>query len=252
MMRIAIFALTLATPLMLFGALPACEDDTKSSGPTFDGSTGTFDSGPGTSPDSSTGTDTGGGTPGVCTEANYVNGTVANPPNGRMSHHIQNLIDAIIVTSTGTISCEAKFNASGGAMVGGVMSGEYDIQCNDTKDAEYYGFHIHGLGKLGAAGTQYTIGNAAAVGGALNDQVDLTWESGSRCGAKATTLREWAGGPSIPGRGIFVVDEISGSAVKFHISPTDMKVSPKNVAGKGTFTLDVKVIDAAPLTIVGL
>lgn len=181
-----------------------------------------------------------------------MNGTVADPPNGRMNHHIENLIDAIPVVVTGTIPCEAKFNASGGVMVGGVMSGAYDVQCNGTKEAEYYGLHIHGLGKLGAAGTEYTIGKAAAAGGALNNQVDLTWESGSRCGAKAATLREWAGGPSIAGRGVFVVDEVTGSNVKFHISPTDMKVSPNNVAGKGTFTLDVKVIDAVPLTIVGL
>lgn len=54
------------------------------------------------------------------------------------------------------------------------MSGEYDLRCNGTQDAEYFGFRIHGLGKLGPAGTVYTIGKAAAAGGALNSQVDPT------------------------------------------------------------------------------
>ncbi len=250
--RARLLALSLPAGIALLAALAACEADTTSASGPFDGSTGTFDGGASaeTSTEASTATDSG-GTPGVCTEPGYVNGKIADPPNGQMNTHIQNLIDAVIVVSTGTIPCEAKFNAAGGVLVGAAMSGEYDVQCNGTQDAEYYGIHIHGLGKLGAPGTEYTIGKAGAVGGALNDQVDLTFESGSRCGAKAATLREWEGAPSIPGRGVFVVDEVNGSNVKFHISPTDMKVSAKNVAGKGTFTLDVKVIDAVPLTIVG-
>jgi hypothetical protein len=248
-------ALALALPIttVLVLGVAACEDSAApgssgSSGQSLDGSTSSFEGG--AKPEASTTNDS--GQLAECTEANYVNGVIADPPNGTISHDADNIIDARVVVAGGTVPCEAKFDPNGGVQLGASMSGAWDIQCNGTKDAEYYGFHIHGLGKMGDSGTKYTIGKAAVVGNALNDQVDLTYESGSRCGNKAATLREWEGGPSLPGRGTFLVQDHAGSNVKFFISLTDMKPSARNVAGKGTFSLTLTVVDAAPLTIVGL
>ena len=247
----SLVAFGLPLTVTLLGALAACEDSSTSGSPTtFDAAATPFEAG--TPGDTSTAADTSTVTPGECTEPDYVNGVIPSPPNGQLNFHIENLIDAVIVRGTGTAPCQAKFEANAGVMVGGAMSGAYDIQCGGTDGDQYFGFHIHGLGKIGAAGTEYKIGKSGLAGAALNDEVDFTWESGSRCGAKAATLREWQGAQSIAGRGIFAVEDVTGSDVRFSISPTDMKVSSKNVAGKGTFTLNVGTIAAAPLTIVGL
>jgi hypothetical protein len=247
------FALALPFTTVLLVGAAGCDDSTatgSSGSPALglDASASNLDGGPG----AEASTTKEGGSPAACTEADYVNGVIAGAPAGKVSHHAENIIDAQVIVATGTLPCEARFDPGGGVRLGAGMSGAWDIRCTDTKDAEYYGLHLHGLGKIGDTGAKYAIGKARVVGDALNDEIDLTYVSGSRCGDAAATLREWEGGPSIPGRGSFVVEERTGSSVKFSVSLTDMKPSARNVTGKGSFSLSVTVVDAAPLTVVGL
>ena len=246
------FLIVLA-PLTFFAA---CGDDdaapTPVTGGSLDASTHPSDSGSsssGSSSGSGSSSSSGGEDAGPCVEAHYVNGTLAGPSAGKASFHSENNIDAQVVVATGTIDCTATFDAAGGVMVGSAMSGALDIQCDGTEEDQYYGFHLHTLGKP-ASGTEYKIGKAGLDGAALNNQFDFTWETGSRCGAKNASLREWVGGPSaLLGHGVMYVEDVTGNQLKVRTSLTEMTLSPNNVAGKGTFSGQVS---NATLTVTGL